>query len=96
MNIEFLKKILGPNGDTDEKLNARISIAKDFPPDLYAAFDSFTETGILPEFEYKGWTIEKIMKHVGCDEFSAFRKMKALMLDPEYLECFGKIRFWRK
>ena len=64
-----------------------VNTVLEFSPDLRTAFDKYIITRKVPEFEYNGWTFDKLAKEYSITKLpNAFFFMHNLMKYPEYEE----------
>lgn len=96
MDKEKIKSLLPKSANSDMDVRVCCKMVEKFSPELKKAFEEFLETGELPDFEYAGWTIEKVMKHTYYDVFWSFKTMDDLMRDEDFLDSFPRIQFGRK
>lgn len=93
MDKQKLKDMLKMSNFKENEYNYFMHRIDDFNADLLSALEQYVETGRIPQIEYNGWTIEKIMRHTYEDEMHAFFYLDNMMKNETYARCFGAMSF---
>lgn len=96
MNTEKLKEMMESYVVYPATYEYYFDKVSKYDSELYKALEEYTQTGVMPDFKYKDWTLKMVQEFTMLDAFGTFETMDTMIKKPDYYKHFPYMSFGRK